>query len=334
MDDDTTSTTAPQTHALAAVGITAGAPTVGTPTLHTRVVPDGWVPLDAALAWVAFGDAVDLSGWNRRFYLGASLWMEYGPETFLPELRAIADRPDQAGESFVLDVVAREARRMFPPPNPNSLYGLVTWSVPAEHRAAAARKMLADTGDEAQGRQMREAMWRASNDLRRAIASGAIKAFGYPGHDPEGIYPASHARERIPPDVCTAPVTLGQGGIWPFALGDYTGPLGEAVEKLWHEILIDAPELLRAFPAPDDGAQAVAYHLTPAEKPARGGRPPHVARKAFTKAMMQRANSPDGLGDMPACTRAMIEGAAAKFGDRAPSETTIREWVREDWPED
>lgn len=259
MDDDTTGNTAPQTHALTAVGVTAGVPTVGTPTLRTRAIPDGWVSLDASLAWVAFGNAVDLSGWNRRFYLGASLWMEYGPETFLPELRAIADRPDQAGDGFVLDVVAREARRMFPPPNPDSLYGFVTGSVPAEHRAAAARKLLAETADEAQGRKMREAVWRASNDLRRAIASGAIKAFGYPGHDPEGLYPASHARERIPPDVCAAPVTLGQGGIWPFALGDYTGPLGEAVEKLWHEILIDAPELLRAFPVPDDGAPTTNY---------------------------------------------------------------------------
>jgi hypothetical protein len=332
MDDNT----APTIHAPSARDATAAVPTVGAPTLRTRVVPEGWVSLDAALAWVAFGDAVDLSGWNRRFYVGASLWMEYAPDAFLADLRAIADAPAQAGSSFAREVVEREARRMFAPASPKSLYGLVPGSVQPECLAAAARTILADTGDEAQGRKMREALWRASNDLRRAIASGAIKAFGHPGHDHAdvGLYPANRARERIPPDVCAAPVTLGQGGIWPFALGDITGTLGDEMETLWHEILIDAPELLHAFPAPDDGEPTASYHLTPANKPARGGRPPHVARKACIKEMMRRANGLNGLGDQSECTRAIIEWAATKFGDAAPSDTTVRDLVREFWPGD
>jgi hypothetical protein len=262
--------------------------------------------------------------------------MEYAPDAFLADLRAIADAPAQAGHSFACGVVEREARRMFAPASPQSLYGLVLGSVQPECLAAAARNILADTGNEAQGRKMREAIWRASNDLRRAIASGAIKAFGHPGHDHAdvGLYPANRARERIPPDVCAAPVTLGRGGIWPFALGDIIGTLGDEMETLWHEILIDAPELLHAFPAPDDGEPTASYHLTPANKPARGGRPPHVARKACIKEMMRRANGLNGLGDQSECTRAIIEWAATKFGDAAPSDTTVRDLVREFWPGD
>ena len=332
MDDNP----APAIHAPSEGGATAAVPTVGVPTLRTRVVPDGWVSLDAALAWVAFGNAVNLSGWNRHFYFGASRWMEYGPEDFLADLRAIAAAPGQARDGLALYMVMSEARRVFAPASPTSLYGIMPGSVPPESLAAAARSILADTGDEAQGREMREAIWRASNALRREIASGAIKAFGHPGHDHADLerWPPKSARERIPPDVCAAPVTLGQGGIWPFALGDITGTLGDEMETLWHEILIDAPELLHAFPAPDDHAPTVTYHLTPAEKPARVGRPPHVARDACIKEMMRRANTLDGLGNRTDCTRAMIEWAATEFGDNAPGDTTLRDLVRDFWPGD
>ena len=87
-----------------------------------RAVPVGWVSRDAALAWVAFGNAVDLSGWNRHFYFGTSRWMKYGPEYFLADLRAIADAPGQACDGLTLDMVMSEARRMSPPASPTSLY--------------------------------------------------------------------------------------------------------------------------------------------------------------------------------------------------------------------
>lgn len=328
--------TAPTIHAQSKEGATAAVPTAGTPTLRTRAVPVGWVSLDAALAWVASGNAVNLSGWNRHFYFGASWWMEYGPGIFLADLRAIADAPGKARYSLALSMVMDEAVRMFPPASHKSLYGIMPGSVPPKRLAAAARSILAGTGDEAQGHKMREAIWRASNDLRRAIASGAINAFGFPGQDPfdPERLPPKCPRERIPPDVCAAPVTLGQGGIWPFALGDITGTPRDEMETLWHEVLLDAPELVRVFPAPEDGAPTAPYHLTPAEKPARVGRPPHVTRDACIKEMVRRANGPDGLGTQSECIRAMIEWAATQFGDAAPSDTTVRELVGRYWPKD
>lgn len=281
MDDNP----APAIHAPSKGGATAAVPTAGAVKLRARAVPVGWVSLDAALAWVAFRDAVNLSGWNRHFYFGASVWMEYDPEILLADLRAIADAPAQAADGLALSMVMDEAVRMSPPASRKNLYGITSGSVPPKSLAAVARSILAGTGDEAQGRKMREEIWRASNDLRRAIASGAIKAFGLPGHDtfdPER-WPPQCPRERIPPDVCAAPVTLGQGGIWPFALGDIAGKLGDEMETLWHEILIDAPELLRAFPAPDDDAPTENYRLSPPETKPRGagGRPPVHNWKPF-----------------------------------------------------
>lgn len=277
--------TAPTIHAQSKEGATAAVPTAGTPTLRTRAVPVGWVSLDAALAWVAFGNAVNLSEWDQRFYLGASRWMEYCPETFLADLRAIADAPGQARGGPALDMVVNEARRLLPPSSRKNLYGITPGSVPLEDLVAAARSILADTGDEVQGRKMREEISRASNDLRCAIASGTIKAFGLPGQDPadEERWPPKWPRGLIPPDVCAAPVTLGQGGIWPFALGDITDTLQGEMDTLWHEVLIDAPELVRVFPEPDDGAPTEPYRLTPPETKPRGagGRPPVHNWKPF-----------------------------------------------------
>lgn len=325
---------APTLHDTSKGGVTAAVPTADAAKTRTRAVPEGWVSLDAALAWVAFGTAVNLSGWNRHFYFGAFVWMEYDPEILLADWRAIAEAPTQARDGLALSMAMDEAVRMFPQASSKNLYGITLGSVPPESLAAAARSILAGTADKAQGRKMREEIWRASNDLRRAIASSALNAFGFPGQDPfdPERWPPKCPRERIPPDVCAAPVTLGQGGIWPFALGDITGALGDEMETLWHEILIDAPELLREFPAPDDDAPTVSYHLPPAKEPARKGRRPHVKRNACIKEMMRRADL-DGLVDRIDFTRAMIEWAASEFDDAAPGDTTVRDLVSEFWPE-
>ena len=143
--------TEPTTHCPSKEGPTAAMSTAGTPTLRTRAVPVGWVSLDAALAWVAFRNAVNLLDWNWHFYLGASRWMEYGPEICLADLRAIADAPGQAQDSLALDMVVNEARRLFAAASRTTLYGIMPGSVPPESLAAAARSILADTGDEVRG---------------------------------------------------------------------------------------------------------------------------------------------------------------------------------------
>lgn len=64
---------------------------------------------------------------------------------------------------------------------------------------------------------------------------------------------------------------------------------------------------------------------------ARGGRPLHAAKTAFIREMMRRADR-DGLMDRLGFTREMIDWAAREFGDDAPSDTTLRDWVKEFWP--
>ena len=66
------------------------------------------------------------------------------PEYFLADSRAIADAPGQACDGLTLNMVMSEAKRMFPPASPTSLYGVTPGSVPPESLAAAARSILAD----------------------------------------------------------------------------------------------------------------------------------------------------------------------------------------------
>ena len=332
MDDDTPGNTAPQTHALTAVGVTAGVPTVGTPILRTRVVPDGWVSLDAALAWVAFGTAAPLD--EAAHYIGAGDWPSWPPDALVDALRAASDPAafknfSRAGLGApTYRAIWWEAQRNAEMPTPDDLAN------------ACARAAHALAQNLPAAREQCAKLARAAHRLRRAIAFEGLPAYGWrvtergEAKGPFGLPMdfIGSARERIPQEVCAAPVTLFDDGIIPIIKSDWPE---DGFAGLWRDVVIDAVDLLAAFPAPDDGAPTIAYHLTPPEKPKRGGgRPPHQGRQTFRKAMMRRANSPDGLGDMPACTRAMIEWAASKFGDRAPSETTIREWVREDWPED
>jgi hypothetical protein len=70
--------------------------------------------------------------------------MEYSPEYFLADLRAIADAPGQTCDGLAFDMVISEARRLFPPASPTRLYGVMPGSVPPESLAAAARSILAD----------------------------------------------------------------------------------------------------------------------------------------------------------------------------------------------
>lgn len=337
MDDDTPGDTAPQTHALTAVGVTAGVPTVGPPILRTRVVPDGWVSLDAALAWVAFETSVPM---HRYPYLGANEWHLFTPDRVVSVLREFASCRDRD---------AMEPVRAMLPDGTFSIIAATAAlrcpDLPYPFELAKAAQILADelAANLQQANEQHAILTRAAHRLRRAIAFHGMPAYGwrearYADKGPLGLplLYISDPRERVPPGEVAAPVTLVGNVILANLWDDWDDDAdGEPIKLLWRGVVIDADDLLAAFPAPDDGAPTIAYHLTPPEKPKRGGgRPPHQGRQTFRKAMMRRANSPDGLGDMPDCARAMIQWAAATFGDRAPSETTIREWVREDWPED
>lgn len=52
-----------------------------------RIVPDGWVGLDRAIAWVAFKSALPEHEWNGDLYPGATLWFRAAPASIADELR-------------------------------------------------------------------------------------------------------------------------------------------------------------------------------------------------------------------------------------------------------
>lgn len=262
----TQKTTAPTRDALASADITPGTPANGTPKLRERVIPEGWVALDAALAWVAFGTAARID--DAAGYVGASDWPFCTPDALVSALRA--------AEPGAFKNLGRASLN-------HSTYWSI-WSAAkgsAQHPTADdLAKACANAADALvanlpQAREHHATLARAAHRLRRAIALEGLPAYGWRAdRDAEAehwIFIGS-ARERIPVELCAGPVTLVNDSIIPIIQGDLPE---DGFARLWHSVVIDADDLLGKFPVPDDGAPTVAYRPSPSERNQRdaGGRP-------------------------------------------------------------
>ncbi|WPB86914.1 hypothetical protein [Sediminicoccus rosea] len=227
-----------------------------------RIIPAGWVPLSAAIAWVAEGTA--MVDWNTRFYLGANYWPLKTPQQIAAALRDLLEGNDGRHREFpyltrIADRMARSRSIIGPDEH---LWSVLNLACPHQ-RAPAARAFAEELIRSLDGKEVQyEALWRASETLRRAIAKGELPAFGFEGeaperqhpYDPDDLDPIRKPRARIPPEVCAAPVTVGRTGILPYARGD---DADGGFEYLWSEVLIDGEDLLRFREA--SGAPSAPY---------------------------------------------------------------------------
>jgi hypothetical protein len=62
--------------------------------------------------------------------------------------------------------------------------------------------------------------------------------------------------------------------------------------------------------------------------PHKGGRPAHGAQKDVVAELVRLADLDGLLDDWMELVRTMVDWCADKFGDKAPSETTIRTWLK------
>lgn len=221
-----------------------------------NITPAGWVSLSAAIAWIAQGTAV--KNWNPAFYYGANYWPHMTPQQIAKTLRDLLDGNFERHRDFPYFArTANQLARAQAVIGPDECLWDVLNPASLHERAPAARAFVDEMIRSLDGKEDQyEAFWRASDTLRRAIAKGELPAFGFKGEAPEyhdastpgGFAPVERPRERIPAEVCAAPVTLERAGIFPYARGD-DAPGG--FEYLWSKVLFDGEDLLRLRPASD-----------------------------------------------------------------------------------
>ena len=149
-------------------------------------------------------------------------------------------------------------------------------------------------------------IWDASDSLRRALGADKLAAFGWRGeHKPDWKNePWATCRERLPPEMLRAPVTLTQNGVVPFVAGH-----DDADEYclLFCDILIDAEELLEHWPAPE--GMADMPRLPAAQrKPSRGCNDEEVI--TWVRAYAERLNASGKRAKL----EGTIQAAAAALG--------------------
>lgn len=205
--------------------------------------PAGWLSVNQALSWIAFRSLAP--DWNDAFYFGASLWFVASPSDvaeWLEETVHLGRMPVHQCECSADDLetmVAEHAyqlRRKTADGSPSR--------APLTVREAA-RLVLADLqGKMHAATEQHEALWRASDSLRRDIASGSVQAAGWPASrcstDDQPELPPLAA---IPREVCLTPVTVAHGGILGFTRGDR---LVDGYPRLWSGVRIEAASLLKA----------------------------------------------------------------------------------------
>ena len=260
------------------------APANSTGETGTRITPAFWMPVARTLAWLAFGSAeTDL---DAAYYFGASIWHAAEPDRIVEWLADIEDagafpRDDwpkefasleqrvtnraaqtasfQAAMAEAKQKRAEEKAAAEAPGNPKRTPSTAWPKLTEAHLKEAATQLLEELeaclSDAA---SKHSALWAASETLRRAIANGEVRAFGWRGHGPD--FSDQHKplplRERIPDDLCAAPVTITQHGLLSFARGD--GSFGHH-DVLWTDLLIDSEELLRVHPYVPDDRPSVVY---------------------------------------------------------------------------
>jgi hypothetical protein len=242
------------------------------------------MPVDPILAWLAFGSAeTDL---DAACYFGASIWYAAEPDHIAEWLTDIEDGGEfpidiryiefTSLERQVIDRAAKtasflaamaevsqkraeEKARAAALGNPKLAVSIPTPKLTSDHYKEAAAQLLEEL--EAclpDAASQHSALWNASETLRRAVANGEIRAFGWRGHGPDlsDQHNPLPLRERIPDDLFAAPVTITQHGLLSFARGD--GTFGN-YEVLWSYLLIDSEELLRVHPYVPDDRPSVVY---------------------------------------------------------------------------
>jgi hypothetical protein len=265
-----------------------------------RIVPALWMPVAPAIAWLAFGSAED--DLDAAYYFGASIWYAAEPDRIADWLAEIEDAgafqhdiwpqafsllerrvTNRAAQTASFQAAmagtkhkrAAEKARAAALGNPKLAVSIPTPKLTSDHYKEAATQLLEEL--EAclpDAASQHSALWNASEMLRRAVANGEIRAFGWRGHGPD--FSDQHnplpLRERIPDDLFAAPVTLTQHGLLSFARGD--GSFGN-YEVLWSHLLFDSAEILKIKPEPADGRPSVPYErVSPDLPPDRGGRNP------------------------------------------------------------
>ncbi len=205
--------------------------------------PTGWLTVNQALSWTAVRLAA--SNLNEALYFGASLWFIASPSDVAEWLdetvrlgRVLIYQCEFSAEDLEALVaehgyrLRREAAGGSPPPAPMTLREAAQLVL-----AELQRKMPAAT-------ELHDALWRASERLRHGIASGSVRAAGWPASRcPGEDQPELPPLEAIPREVCLTPVTLAHGGILGFTRGDR---VADGCPRLWSSVRIDAASLVAA----------------------------------------------------------------------------------------
>jgi hypothetical protein len=310
------------------------------------VTPAGWVPLSAAIAWVAQGTAV--VDWDARFYFSANWWPSYAPSEVARALREIVQGkpPSERSFSTIRIEVDRLARNDLGYGQRENIGDILAREAQDE-QAQAARRLVEglierlETADE-----VHESFWTASEQVRRAAKDGKVHLFGFrgdpldfnPQYDPDEVDPIVKPRERIPPEVFAAPVTLGRNGIRPFARGDET-PGG--YEYLWSDILFDAEGLLGLRAAADSASRPYVPQPEPqSAKEERRGRKRGGGRKEdydwwpFRRELVAKLSRDGGNLTRGELTNYLNDWATMNmrsFSDpsRSPDDTSVRRHIEE-----
>lgn len=200
-------------------------------------------------------------------------------------------------------------------------------------KAAASEVLASLDAKVAAAQSSRDALWKASDALRRAIGGGDLPVYGWPGALPKDkARKVAPVRQRVPPEVCQAPVTVTHDGILAFVKG-YDFP--EEYGVLWHGILLDAQDLLRLWPVTDIGAPTVPYrHPEPEAGQRRGGRPPKHDWKPFRLEVSRRLALDGGHMSLTAFRKSMKEWVAQNMPEPGPDERTIERQLDEQVPPD
>ncbi len=224
--------------------------------------PSGWVGTDEVLGWLAFGAALDLYLWDLYFYVGASEWLWWSPELLAQRLERAGngevlasseigdhlltyvqgeadeqiDRAIEAAERRADGTMLRELRKI---PYPPALEQLgATAGLLAEH----IRANLADC------ERKRAAILEASHTLRRALARGALAAFG---RDAAGsARRPARSRKRVPRRLSQTPVTVACEGVFPWECSvDRAPPEKAGASLLYRDLAFDADDVLEVWPS-------------------------------------------------------------------------------------
>jgi len=331
---------------------TAGVPESAARVGQTRIIPAFWMPVDPILAWLAFGSAeTDL---DTAYYFGASIWHAANPDHIVEWLAEIKETGEFAYdpaypellelEGGVMSRAARtasyqtalaeakkknaeEKAKAEAAGDPKIAARISLPGVKTVYVREAASELLEELEtDLPEATSKQSALWNASETLRRAIAKGDIKAFGWRGHGPD--FSDQHKpiplRERIPDDLFAAPITITGRGLLSFALGD--GGFGTP-EVPRSGVLCDSFDVLKIKPIPDDDSVKVEYSLPRQEKqkpPLNGlGRPPREDWKQFHQELIRYLVVEEAAPSRTKTRRYMKEWADANMGETPPSDKSI-----------